>query len=267
MKVDFDPSIFSLGPLEVRWYGLMYVVAFIVGGLIAKKLCRMNFMKLDEEKVDSLVTHLIISMFLGARMAYVFIYNWNYFSQNLHEVFFVWQGGLSFHGALAGMLVGGYLFARKHGISWAQTMDTVALSGAQGLFFGRIGNFINGELYGRVTDAPIGMIFANGGPYPRHPSQLYEACAEGLLLMMILWFLLPRVKFYGTLSAVFIVGYGTFRFFIEFFRQPDPQLGYFFAGTLTMGQILCLIMIVVGIAAYFLARKINEPVNLEQKAS
>lgn len=266
MKVDFDPTIFSLGPLEVRWYGLMYVVAFVVGGFIAKKLCRMNFMRLPEQAVDSLITHLIISMFLGARTAYVFIYNWSYFSQNLHEVFFVWQGGLSFHGALAGMLIGGFLFARKHGISWAQTMDTVALSGAQGLFFGRIGNFINGELYGRVTDAPIGMIFANGGPFARHPSQLYEAFGEGLLLMIILWVLLKRVKFYGALSAVFIAGYGTIRFCIEFFRQPDPQLGYFFGGSLTMGQILCLIMVVVGVAAFVWAKKLNEPINLDQKA-
>lgn len=262
MVVDFDPTLLSLGPLQIRWYGLMYVVAFVVGGIIARKLCDLGFMKLPREKVDSLITHLILSMFLGARTAYVFIYNWSYFSDNLWEVFYVWQGGLSFHGALAGMLVGGYLFAKKNGISWAQTMDTVALAGAQGLFFGRIGNFINGELYGRVTDSPLGMIFVNGGPFPRHPSQLYEAFSEGLLLTIILWVMMKRVKFYGALSAIFLMGYGSFRFIVEFFREPDPQLGYFFWGTTTMGQILCAIMVAVGVAALVWARKVNEPVKL-----
>ena len=258
MVVNFDPVIFGIGPLQVRWYGLMYVVAFVVGGFIAKRLCDMGFMKLAREKIDTMITYIIVSMFLGARLAYVFIYNWTYFSSRPEEIFYVWQGGLSFHGALAGILVGGYLFARSEKIPWAQVMDTIALSGAQGLFWGRIGNFINGELYGRITDSPIGMIFPMGGPYPRHPSQLYEALTEGLLLTIILWVLVKRVKFYGVISAVFLAGYGTFRFIIEFFREPDVQLGYYFGGTTTMGQILCLIMIAVGILAYFAARKKND---------
>ena len=151
-----------------------------------KKLIRMGFFKVTEDKVDSLITTMLIGMFIGARLFYVFIYNWDDYSQNLLDVFAVWKGGLSFHGALSGLLVSGYIFSKKNNISWAQTMDCVALSGTLGLFFGRIGNFINGELYGRLTDAPWGMIFKSGGPFPRHPSQLYEAFLEGIILFLLL---------------------------------------------------------------------------------
>jgi phosphatidylglycerol---prolipoprotein diacylglyceryl transferase len=264
MVVDLNPILLSLGPLEIRWYGLMYVIAFVVGGVLAKKLCDVGFMQLAREKVDTMITYIIIGMFLGARLAYVFIYNWNYFSQRPLEIFYVWQGGLSFHGALAGILISCYFFSRHNKIPYAQTMDTIALAGAQGLFWGRIGNFINGELYGRVTDASIGMIFPAGGPFPRHPSQLYEAFAEGLLLTIILWLFLKRVRFYGILSSIFLAGYGFFRFIIEYFREPDAQLGYFFWGTTTMGQILCLIMIGVGVLAFVLARKKNDLVAINQ---
>ena len=154
----------------------------------------------------------------------------------------MWKGGLSFHGALIGLLVGGLIFAKRNKISWAQVMDNVALSGTPGLFFGRMGNFINGELYGRKTDAAFGMIFKDGGPFPRHPSQLYEGFMEGILLTIILWMMFKRVKHYGYIACMFVVGYGFFRFIVEFFRQPDPQLMYYF-GWMTMGQILCSIMI------------------------
>lgn len=248
MVVEIDPIIFSIGPLAVRWYGMMYVVGFVLGGFLLKKLSKRGFFPLPITKIDSLITYLIIGMFLGARLAYVFIYNWDYYRHNLSELLMVWQGGLSFHGAIVGLVAGGYLFARRNGITLFQVMDNVALAGCQGLFFGRMGNFINGELYGRVTDAPVGMIFPAGGPYPRHPSQLYEGVLEGIVLSAILWFLLPRVKRYGVISAAFLIGYGVFRYIVEFFREADSQLGYYFGNTTTMGQILCLIMILIGVA-------------------
>ena len=250
--VEFDPNIFTLGPVQVRWYGMMYVIGFVIANFLLKKLVDRGFFKVPKEQVDTLISVMFICMFLGARIFYVFIYNWGYYQNNLSELFAVWKGGLSFHGALAGLLVGGYIFARRNGISWAQVMDNVALAGAPGLFFGRIGNFINGELYGRVTDASIGMVFPSGGPYPRHPSQLYEGFLEGLLLSIILWILLPRIKHYGYLASTFLIGYGVFRYIVEFFREADVQLGYYLGGTTTMGQILCIIMALIGATALYI---------------
>ncbi len=249
-----DPIIFSLGPLQIRWYGLMYVVGFLIATYLFKVLIRRNFFKVTEEKVDTLVTTMIICMFIGARLTYVFVYNWDYYSANLTELFSVWQGGLSFHGALIGLITGGVIFARQNKISWLQVMDSVALAGSMGLFFGRIGNFINGELYGRITDHWIGIVFPTGGPLPRHPSQLYEAVLEGLVLSAILWFVLKRIKNYGIISSLFLLGYGTFRFIVEFFREPDQQLGFYF-GTITMGQILCFIMIFSGLVLWGYVQK------------
>jgi phosphatidylglycerol:prolipoprotein diacylglycerol transferase len=254
MVVNFDPNIFTIGPLAVRWYGMMYVIGFVLANYLLKKLIDRGFFKVEKEKLDSLTTIMFICMFLGARIFYVFIYNWDYYQFHLTELLSVWKGGLSFHGALAGLLVGGYIFAKKNGISWAQVMDSIALAGAPPLFFGRLGNFINGELYGRVTDSPFGMIFPSGGPYPRHPSQLYEGFLEGIVLSLILWFLLPRVKHYGYLASTFLIGYGAFRFIVEYFREADPQVGYFLGGTTTMGQILCFIMIMIGVGALFIVK-------------
>lgn len=253
-----NPVILALGPLQVRWYGLMYVVGFLIAGYLLKILIKKNFFRVPVEQIDSLITTMIVCMFIGARTAYVFIYNWDYYSDHLAELLSVWKGGLSFHGALVGLIVGGYIFAKKNNISLGQVMDNVALSGTQGLFFGRIGNFINGELYGRITDSSVGIVFpGDAGPYPRHPSQLYEGFLEGVLLFAILWFLRTRVKRYGELSAIFIGGYGVFRFIVEFYREPDAQLGYYLGG-ITMGQILCFIMILVGIGTYFATIKKNE---------
>lgn len=255
---NLNPIIFQMGMLQVRWYGLMYVIGFIIAGYLLKIQIRKNFFHITEDKIDSMITTLIICMFVGARMAYVFIYNWDYYSQHLTELLSVWKGGLSFHGALVGLIVGGWIFGKKNNISLAEVMDNVALAGTQGLFFGRIGNFINGELYGRITDASIGVIFpVDGGPYLRHPSQLYEGFLEGILLFAFLWFMQKRVKHYGELSAYFIGGYGVLRFIVEFYREPDAQLGYYFGG-ITMGQILCFIMILVGAITFFVAKKRNE---------
>lgn len=247
MLVELDPVIFSLGPLQVRWYGMMYVIGFIFAGSIMRKLVDDGFFHVHKEKVDSYITYLIIGLFLGARFFYVFIYNWDYYSQNISELFAVWRGGLSYHGAVIGLFGGAFVFARKNKIPFLQIFDVTCVAGSQGVFWGRIGNFINGELYGRVTEVPWGMIFPAGGPYPRHPSQLYEAVLEGLLLFSVLWMVRKRVTIYGLLGSLYFIGYASLRFIAEFFREPDSQLGYYFGGTTTMGQILCFIMGLAGI--------------------
>lgn len=265
--VSFDPTIFSLGPIHVRWYGLMYVVGFILAGVLLKVLSKKGIFRPGVEKIDSLITHMLLGMFIGARIFYVFIYNWDYYSQHIGDLFAVWKGGLSYHGALAGLLAGGFIFAKKNKITWAEVMDNTALSGAWGVFFGRMGNFINGELYGRKTDAAIGMIFPNGGgPDPRHPSQLYEGFSEGLLLPILLWIILPRVKYNGYIASFYLIGYGTFRFICEYFREADPQLGYYFGGMITMGQILCLFMIAIGFAALYFSHKKKWPIGTPSEA-
>jgi len=253
---QLNPVLIDLGAVQVRWYGLMYVVGFIIAGILLKLLVKQNFLKVSVEKIDSLVTTMIICMFVGARTAYVFIYNWDYYSQNLTDLLAVWKGGLSFHGALVGLIAGGVIFARQNKLSWMEVMDSVALAGTQGLFFGRLGNFINGELYGRITNSSVGIIFPQGGPFPRHASQLYEAFLEGILLCLILWFVKSRVKVYGIIGAFFVGFYGVFRFIVEFFREPDSQLGYYF-GFITMGQILCFLMILAGVGLYIHAKKRN----------
>ena len=250
---NLNPVIVSIGSLEIRWYGLMYVIGFVVGHWLAKRLVAKKFLKVSKAKLDGLATMLFIGMFLGARGAYVFIYNWEYYSQNLSHILFQ-RGGLSFHGAIVGLSVAAYLFSRTNKIPYLQVIDTIALLGAPGLFFGRLGNFINGELYGRRTDAWMGVIFPNGGPYPRHPSQLYEALLEGVVLSLLLWFLLTKVRRYGVISSAGFFFYGAFRFVVEFFREPDAQLGYYF-GWMTMGQILCCLMILLSIPLFLYARR------------
>ncbi len=254
--VDFDPTIFSLGPLQIRWYGFMYVVGFVIGGQILKYLAKKKFFLVPVEKAESLVTYGIIGMFFGARLTYVFVYNWKYYSDHLSEILAVWHGGLSFHGAVTGMIIAGVFFAKKYKLHLIQITDPMVLVGTQGLFWGRIGNFINGELYGRMTDSPLGMIFPPGGTVPRHPSQLYEAVAEGIILFLILWAAKQKIKIYGYLTGIFLIGYGVMRFFIEFFREPDAQLGFFF-GSITMGQILCFVTVLAGFVFVFVAQKKN----------
>ncbi len=253
---NLNPVLLDLGRVQIRWYGLMYVIGFLIAGYMLKKLVRENFFKIPEEKIDSLITTMIIFMFVGARAAYVFIYNWSYYSDNLTDLLAVWKGGLSFHGALVGLLAGGYFFARQNKLAWFEVMDSVALVGTPGMFLGRMGNFINGELYGRITDSPFGIIFRDGGPFPRHPSQLYEGFLEGLVLGILLWTIKKKVKVYGIISGAFVSLYGVFRFIIEFFREPDAQLGYYF-GMITMGQILCFLMIFSGIGMIIYSRNKN----------
>jgi phosphatidylglycerol---prolipoprotein diacylglyceryl transferase len=241
-----DPVLIHMGPLQVRWYGLMYVIGFIVAYLILIDLCRRKDLPLTKVDIEDLLTGCIIGLVLGARVGYCLIYNPMYYLSHPMKFFAVWEGGMSFHGGLIGLLLTGWAFSVWRKKPFLMLADLGAVVATPGLFFGRIGNFINGELFGRVTDVPWAMVFPGGGPLPRHPSQIYEAVFEGLILFMILYGLSRKTRSHGIIVSVFLISYGIVRFFLEKFREPDPQLG-FVLGTYTMGQILSGLMLVAGI--------------------
>lgn len=242
---DIDPVIFRIGPFEFRWYGVMYLLGFLASYLLVRYQAAKKRLPIPKERIESLYSALIIGLLVGARLGYVVFYNPAYYLTHPLEIFAVWHGGMSFHGGLIGSVFAGYLFCRKAKLDFWQLADLVIATAPVGLGLGRLANFINAELYGRVTDAPWGMVFPGGGPLPRHPSQLYELLLEGVLLFLILWFAKDRVRRTGVLTALFLILYGLFRFFVEFFREPDPQLG-FILGLFTMGQLLSVAMMIAG---------------------
>lgn len=242
---QIDPVIVSLGPLQLRWYSMMYVIGLMAVYYFFRYASRKGTLKLDQQQIENVMLYGLIGMIVGARLTYVFVYNFDHYMQHPEEILATWKGGLSFHGAVFGICMAVILFCRRNGKSFFNIMDHMATATPIGLGFGRIGNFINGELWGRVTDAPIGMVFPDGGPLPRHPSQLYESVFEGWVLLAIMFFIYSRRPRVGVLSACFLIFYGTFRFFIEFFREPDSQLGTVL-GPFSMGQLLCALMWVVG---------------------
>lgn len=256
---SIDPVLFSLGPLQVRWYGLMYVLGFAASYFLVRKQIRDNGDTKLGREFENLNFVLILAVIVGGRLGYVLFYNFSYYSRHPLEVLATWQGGMSFHGACIALIVAGWAFCRLRGLNFWKTADTYAVTIPIGLGLGRIGNFINGELFGRTTDLPWGMIFPGGGPHPRHPSQLYEALLEGLVLFIILWSLKNKTRPpsrnwpHGTMMALFLGGYGCFRFVVEFVRQPDPQLGYVI-GSLTMGQLLSSLMAAGGLLLWWLRR-------------
>ena len=258
---NLDPVIFQIFGLQVRWYGLMYVISFMIAVYILNRLLKEKFLQMSRQEIDSFSTVMMIGMLIGARLAYVFIYNWDYYRDNLGSLLSVWQGGLSFHGAIVGFVVVMIVWSKKKGIPFYQLSDSSVLSGTLGLGLGRLGNFINGELYGRLSEDHWGVVFPSGGPYPRYPSQLYEAFFEGFVLFCLLWFIKRKVVYYGVISASFLLGYGILRYFIEFFREADSQLGYYLNGTTTMGQILCFFMVLSGLGFYFHAKRLNHPIS------
>ena len=257
---NIDPVIFSMGPLQVRWYGLMYVLGFAASLILVKyQIKKFDFKEFDAH-FENLNLVLIISLVLGGRLGYVLFYNLPYYLKHPLEILATWQGGMSFHGSMLGLIIGAVIFCRKNRLDFWRVIDLYGVTIPIGLGLGRIGNFINGELYGRATDVPWGMVFPGGGPYPRHPSQLYEAFLEGVVLFIVLWFLKekqnpPSVSWpYGSMGALFLILYGVFRIFIEFFREPDAHLGFIAAG-ITMGQMLSSLMIVAGLALFLVRRK------------
>jgi phosphatidylglycerol:prolipoprotein diacylglycerol transferase len=247
---NIDPVIVHFGPLQIRWYGLMYVLGFIASYLLVRRqISRFQLKDLDRH-FENLNLVLIISLVVGGRLGYVLFYNLGYYLQHPLEIVATWQGGMSFHGALLGLLAAGFFYCRRHRLDFWRTADVYVVTVPIGLGLGRIGNFINGELFGRVTDLPWAMVFPGGGPLPRHPSQLYECLLEGVLLFIILWNLKNRqVRRHwpsGSMLVCFLIGYGIMRWCVELFREPDAQLGFVVAH-LTMGQLLSSAMILAGI--------------------
>lgn len=244
---DFDPVAFSLGPLNVRWYGLMYLCGFLSGWALGRYRTRQAHSGWTTTQVDDLVFYIALGVILGGRIGYILFYGFSGFLHNPFVLFRVWEGGMSFHGGFLGVLFAMVLFARKYQKEFWQTVDFIAPLIPPGLFFGRIGNFINGELWGQVTDLPWGMVFQQAGDHlPRHPSQLYEMALEGVALFIILWQFSAKPRPTMAVSGVFALAYGVFRCLVELVRQPDVQIGYLAFGWLTMGQFLSLPLIVVG---------------------
>ncbi|MHC1741947.1 MAG: prolipoprotein diacylglyceryl transferase [Syntrophobacteraceae bacterium] len=252
-----DPDIITIGPIHIRWYGFMYVLGFVAGYFLIQKQKRSKEVGLVGTVAQDFIFYLAIGLVVGARLGYVIFYQynnyWHYLTHPL-DIIATWQGGMSFHGGFIGAVIAGVLFSRRRKIPFWAIADSAIVTAPIGLGLGRIGNFINGELFGRPTDLPWGMVFPDGGSLPRHPSQLYESVMEGLVLFIVLWTLRQRAFRDGMMVVFFIFFYGIFRFFMEFFREPDAHLG-FVLGLLTMGQLLCLAMVgAAGCLGWYLSR-------------
>ena len=251
---NFDPVVFHVGPLAVRWYGLMYLAGFLGAWWLGARRIVQGLAPITRVQLDDLLFAAVIGVILGGRLGYVVFYKPMHFLEHPLEIFAIWQGGMSFHGGFLGVLLAAWFFASRHRVGWWDLMDYVAPLVPIGLGTGRLGNFINGELWGRVTDLPWGMVFRDAGAVPRHPSQLYELALEGVALFALLWWFSSRPRPRMQVSALFLVGYGAFRFACEFAREPDSFLGFLALG-LTMGQWLSLPMILAGIALFVWSRR------------
>ncbi len=254
---DFDPVAFSIWIFDVRWYALAYITGLVLAWLYCRWMAKLPPQRLKPVDFDDFLLWATLGVVFGGRLGYVLFYKPGYYLANPLEVFFIWQGGMSFHGGLLGVIVAVGLFARSRGVSYFTLSDIVATATPIGLCLGRIANFINGELFGRAADAtqvPWAMVFRHGGPIARHPSQLYEALLEGLVLFVVLHVMVRRgaLQRTGLLSGVFMIGYGLARIVAEFFREPDAFLSFVLPGT-TMGQVLSLPMVLIGLAATFWA--------------
>ena len=247
---NFDPVAFQIISFEIRWYSLAYILGIIIGWILCKKIFIKN---LDiNQKFDDYITYLIIRIIIGGRLGYVLFYNFNYYINNILDIFKIWQGGMSFHGGLLGIIVASILFAKKNDQDLFIYTDLVSLVAPIGIFFGRLANFINSELYGKVTEVPWAVTFVQVDNLSRHPSQLYEAFFEGIILFILLLYF--RNKNFlakpGLISGLFLIFYSVFRLCIEFFRVPDEQIGYLIFN-LSMGQIISLVFIMIGTIVFY----------------
>lgn len=252
---EIDPVAIAIGPIKVHWYGLMYLIGFAGAWWLGVVRAKQPNYDWTSEQVGDLIFYGAMGVVLGGRLGYMLFYNPFLPEGQGSEFWEVWKGGMSFHGGFLGVLVAGWLFGRKYKKTFFQVMDFVAPFVPIGLGAGRIGNFINGELWGRVTDVPWGMVFPYGGLEPRHPSQLYEFALEGVLFFLVLWVFSRKPRPLMAVSALFLIGYGCFRSFVELFRQPDEALGFIGFDWLTMGQLLSFPMILAGIVMMWWAYK------------
>ena len=247
---NFDPVAFQIMSFEIRWYSLAYILGIIIGWILCKKILIKN--PDINQKFDDYITFIIIGIIIGGRLGYVLFYNLNYYISNIVDIFKIWQGGMSFHGGLLGIIIASILFAKKNNQDTFIYTDLVSLVAPIGIFFGRLANFVNSELYGKVTDVPWAVTFIQVDNLSRHPSQLYEAIFEGVILFVLLLYF--RNKNYlerpGLISGLFLIFYSIFRFCIEFFRVPDEQIGYLIFN-LSMGQIISLIFIIIGTILFY----------------
>jgi phosphatidylglycerol---prolipoprotein diacylglyceryl transferase len=261
---EIDPVIFTIGPLAVRWYGLAYVAGILLGWLYARRILqqpafwRNGTPALTLTQLDDFLLWAAGGIVLGGRIGYILFYDLGAVLENPVRAVEIWNGGMSFHGGLLGTMLAMIVFARRHAIAVWSLFDVMAAVVPIGLFFGRIANFINGELWGRLSSMPWAVVFPTGGPFARHPSQLYEAALEGILLLAVLAYFVYRRKALtrpGLVTGIFVCGYAASRIFVEFFREPDPQIGYLAGGWLTMGMLLTVPMALAGIWAIVRARR------------
>jgi phosphatidylglycerol:prolipoprotein diacylglycerol transferase len=246
---QFNPIALQLGPLAIHWYGLMYMAGFMTFlWLGRRRIVMLKFEHYNNKMLDDLLFYGVLGVIVGGRMGEVLFYNPGYYFANPLKIFAVWEGGMSFHGGFLGVMVAMAIFAYQHKLRWLELMDFVAPLVPPGLAFGRLGNFINGELWGRPTDVPWGMVFPKVDNLPRHPSQLYEFALEGVLLFALLWIYARKPRPTGAVSGLFLIGYGSFRFIAEFTRNPDDGIFGLMTFGISMGQWLSLPMVVAGIA-------------------
>lgn len=259
-----DPVIVRIGPLAIHWYGVGYVIGILFAWWYARKIVSTPRLwahgrsPIAATDIDDFVVWAAVGIVLGGRLGYVLFYDFARYLENPFDIVALWQGGMSFHGGLTGVVLAMILFARSRGFSAFSMFDVIAAGAPVGIGLVRLTNFINSELWGRPTDVPWAFVFPNGGPLPRHPSQLYEAALEGLVLfvvMALLVFVARKLRWPGFVAGAFVLGYGLSRILVEFFREPDPQLGYLAFGWLTMGMVLSLPMVLLGIWAMARARQ------------
>ena len=265
---NFDPVLIDLGFFQIRWYSVAYILGILIGWVYANNIIKLtsnnkhDFMQVTTKQFDDLIIYLIIGIIVGGRLGYVIFYNLDYYSQNLLEIFKLWQGGMSFHGGLLGVVISTFVFSKKTQINFFKFSDIISCVAPFGILLGRMANFINGELYGKITTLSWGVIFPNGGNLPRHPSQLYEAALEGIFLFLIINYLALKKKFLyraGYISGIFLILYSILRIFSEVFREPDNHVGLLF-NYFSMGTLLSLITIIFGLFIILFIKK-NERNN------